>query len=443
MNNSAHFDGGGIHCSYSNLILTNVTITGNSANRGGGIYCFRSNPLLANVTITGNSANQGGGGIFCEAYSNPTLLNSILFNNSPQEIYFYLVLGPNSVTIAYSDLMGGEAGIVTNNNGTVNWLDGNIDQDPLFVDPDGDYHLQPGSPCIDAGIDFFVWGGDTLVNLTPDQYIGPAPDMGAFESPGSIISGHVDLDDTNDESGVKVYTLSYSNFFVLTDIAGFYELPVSYGTHTITARKLGYQYGYVYDVVVDDDLIEDIDFVLDLAGPAPINLIAESNHNGYIPLTWDEPDPEPVFYRVYRHEDSDDVFTMVADSVLSTNYVDVNVQDLVSYYYVVTAVSIDPDGESFYSNEAIATAGLVITIGYANDFEADDGGFDAEVIDGTSGFWEWGQPTVGPDGAYSGDHCWGTGLAEYYGGGIEFWLISPHIDLTNQTSPYIAVYSWW
>ncbi|MCK4311361.1 MAG: hypothetical protein KAW88_01350 [Candidatus Cloacimonetes bacterium] len=30
--------------------------------------------------------------------------------------------------------------------------EGNIDADPLFVDPDnGDYHLQTGFPCIDAG----------------------------------------------------------------------------------------------------------------------------------------------------------------------------------------------------------------------------------------------------------------------------------------------------
>jgi len=52
--------------------------------------------------------------------------------------------------VTYSDIQGGWEGV------------GNIDADPLFVDPDGpdddpntwgdnDYHLSPGSPCIDAG----------------------------------------------------------------------------------------------------------------------------------------------------------------------------------------------------------------------------------------------------------------------------------------------------
>ena len=54
--------------------------------------------------------------------------------------------------IAYSDIQGGEAGIVTNDDGTVNWEEGNIDDNPLFTDPEnGDYHLQENSPCVGTG----------------------------------------------------------------------------------------------------------------------------------------------------------------------------------------------------------------------------------------------------------------------------------------------------
>jgi hypothetical protein len=54
------------------------------------------------------------------------------------------------------------------NNGA--FQTGNISVDPQFVDATTpDVHLQPGSPCIDAGID---------VGL---PYLGLAPDMGASE----------------------------------------------------------------------------------------------------------------------------------------------------------------------------------------------------------------------------------------------------------------------
>ena len=169
--NSATLRGGGIYCTnYSNPSLENVTISGNSAvEYGGGIYCYSSSPSLENVTITGNSAEDGGGGIDCYD-SNPVLINSILWNDSPQEINFYYTGNPNSITISYSDIQDGEAGIITNNNGTVYWLEGNIDSDPLFVDPGiGDYHLQSTSPCIDAG--------DPAFPLDPD---GTIADMGAY-----------------------------------------------------------------------------------------------------------------------------------------------------------------------------------------------------------------------------------------------------------------------
>ncbi|MCD4790820.1 MAG: right-handed parallel beta-helix repeat-containing protein, partial [Bacteroidales bacterium] len=147
--------GGGICCYLSSPSLENVAISGNSAlHNGGGIYCSGANPSLENVTITGNYAADNGGGIYC-VDSYPVVINSILWNDSPQEIY---IVSGSVVTATYSDIEGGWTGI------------GNISADPLFVDPGiGNYHLQSISPCIDAG--------NPASPLDPD---GTIADMGAY-----------------------------------------------------------------------------------------------------------------------------------------------------------------------------------------------------------------------------------------------------------------------
>jgi hypothetical protein len=78
-----------------------------------------------------------------------------LWNDSPQEIY---IVSGGIVTAIYSNIYGGWTGT------------GNIDEDPLFVDPgNGNYHLQSNSPCIDAG--------DPASPLDPDSTVA---DMGAY-----------------------------------------------------------------------------------------------------------------------------------------------------------------------------------------------------------------------------------------------------------------------
>ena len=192
--------GHGIFCYYSSPNLQNVTISGNSASVGGGICCYYSSPILQNVTISGNTASYLVGGIFCSDNSSPSLANCIMWNDSPQEIYFYENSDPNSITISYSDIQGGEAGIVTNNNGTVNWLEGNINEDPLFVGTGVyPYSLLEDSPCIDAGNpDPIYFDPEDVTN--PGYALYPAMgtiinDMGAYGGPNTIGWPAVELDD--------------------------------------------------------------------------------------------------------------------------------------------------------------------------------------------------------------------------------------------------------
>jgi len=191
--NLASEHGGGIECVVnSNPKLINVIISENRANtNGGGIHCLNQiMPVLVNVTMSRNVAYGNGGGIYC-TNSSPILINSVLWENKPHEIYFAeysLNDSANSIMISHSNIRGGEEEIITNDKGIVYWLIGNINKKPLFVDAEnGNFQLQENSPCIDAGTTFFVWEGDTLVDLPDATYESDAPDMGAFESPYSLV----------------------------------------------------------------------------------------------------------------------------------------------------------------------------------------------------------------------------------------------------------------
>ena len=173
--NSAE-DGAGLMISEidtAELILKNVIITGNTAlNNGGGIWlAYTSNLNLVNVTISGNTAFNDGGGIYV-FLSDLNVMNTILWNNSPDEVFFSS--HDDSVIFAFSDVEGGEEGIVTIRNTTVLWGEGSIDLDPIFVDPgNNDFHLQAGSPSIDAG------NPDPKYNDTD----GSRNDMGVYGGP--------------------------------------------------------------------------------------------------------------------------------------------------------------------------------------------------------------------------------------------------------------------
>jgi hypothetical protein len=166
--------GGGIRFYYSNPTLTNITVSKNTASWGGGISFSESNPTLVNVTFADNTAETGGA-IDYSGESELTIVNSVLWNDLPEEIY---VASSSTVSAVYSNIQGGWPG------------EGNIDFDPFFVDSsNGNYHLLDASPCIGAGTDSIQISGtwyyapptDSDGNLRPSP-LGSSPDMGAYES---------------------------------------------------------------------------------------------------------------------------------------------------------------------------------------------------------------------------------------------------------------------
>ena len=185
--------GGGLFFTQSSVVVTNTVISGNRADYGGGILCWSDSLLfLHSSTIDGNIAMYGGG-IFCSD-SDSMLVNSILYQNSErvdntlQQIYFGKSSQPSAADISYCLIQGGKTGVVFDETVTLKWGQGNIDANPMFVDPTiGDYRLQDQSPCIGSGI-----VDDSMPTVDIEGHDRPSPndskpDLGAYENSKGII----------------------------------------------------------------------------------------------------------------------------------------------------------------------------------------------------------------------------------------------------------------
>ncbi len=204
VDNSSGADGGAIaNLTRSNARVTGCVFSGNSAVRGGAMSYENCNPILTNCTFTGNSAVNGRA--FSFDTRNPCCSSDLILTNS------ILWDGANAIsnkdestlTITHTDVQGGFPGT------------GNIDADPLFVDPNnGDFRLSPGSPCIDAGHNWAIAGiTDTDLDGNPRFADDPATtdpgcgipvvvDMGAYEYQGDPFP--VKFGDTNGDGVVGI-----------------------------------------------------------------------------------------------------------------------------------------------------------------------------------------------------------------------------------------------
>ncbi len=120
---------------------------------------------LINATISGNVTENDNYGtavsIACD--STIDIYNSIFYGDSIYE----LALGTSvptdispTVNVSYSNIEGGQ-GNVNNwyNLSTLNWLEGNIDSDPLWDTTSANpYNLLWNSPCIDMGVPMYEEG---------------------------------------------------------------------------------------------------------------------------------------------------------------------------------------------------------------------------------------------------------------------------------------------
>ncbi len=181
ISNSGPF-GGALYFYESSPNFENCVFASNSASTidnsggfGGFLYNWHSTTRLTNCTIHGNTADEWGGAIDYSGLAVPALTNCIVWNNEPEQFVYQPT---NELSVVFSDVQGGWVG------------SGNIDSEPLFLDPaESDFRLHTGSPCIDAANGSSApetdMNGDPRVDdpETPDTGTGDPTyaDMGAYE----------------------------------------------------------------------------------------------------------------------------------------------------------------------------------------------------------------------------------------------------------------------
>lgn len=202
--NYSNYFGGGIYGrSGGDTYLLNNVICGNEAGlNGGGIATGGGSVRIVNCTLFNNTAVQGGG-IYCEDPSSTHASNSILWGNQAttgKEIYLIGGHWLCSLNISYSDVEGGSGSAYVGPNATLDWGDGMIDSDPLFVDAGGgDFHIRHDSPCRNAGDNALMglpdldYEGDPrmahgTVDIGPDEFYTHLYVTGD-KTPGGSIQG--------------------------------------------------------------------------------------------------------------------------------------------------------------------------------------------------------------------------------------------------------------
>jgi len=165
--------------SITNTRIQDNLMTGSTQYGGVGIVGGRQESagnLIDGVQLANNTIVQnvgGGAGIRANldggsgnVVTGVTALNSIMADNGGTD---FDGIGPSQVSFS-----------LTNQSGYAG-ANGNIGGDPEFIDPaNGDFHLQAGSPAVDAGTS----DGASSTDLECRGRVG-LPDMGAFEYGGA------------------------------------------------------------------------------------------------------------------------------------------------------------------------------------------------------------------------------------------------------------------
>ena len=192
--------GCGIACIQSDATIARNLLTANSGYAGGGILVYLGQARIASNLIYSNSAIVGGGAVLISG--GQFINNTVVANDAQLAGNIYAVSDASGQSVITDNIISGAtggSGIYLDSQDTLTqisfndaWnnaggdyatnsrtgLNGNISQDPLFVDAtNNEYHLRDASPCINAG----------------DPEFQPTPGELDFYGNARLYAGRVDI----------------------------------------------------------------------------------------------------------------------------------------------------------------------------------------------------------------------------------------------------------
>ncbi|MEZ5083042.1 MAG: T9SS type A sorting domain-containing protein [Bacteroidales bacterium] len=195
-----------------NVLISENTFTAEPGTIGFGICglsCSQHakvdviNSTIGNNVVT-NPVNSAQ--VYATEGAEINFYNSIIYGTEDYEIFLgngqptsYI----STINVSHSNVKGGEENVQNwNNIHNLNWLTGNIEEDPLWLETEPDfYNLQAGSPCINSGVPMYEAGmGFPYIKDENGKYIlymldGDTVTLPAYDLAGNprISGGRIDM----------------------------------------------------------------------------------------------------------------------------------------------------------------------------------------------------------------------------------------------------------
>jgi hypothetical protein len=196
--NSVYNSGGAIDIvnGGSSVVVQNIIVNNSAGHGGSGGGINMQTPadetaVIANNIIVGNTAYDSSSGLFLDVLGPVKISNNIVVAAPGQNAIVCPSYASTFPMFSHNDVVAASGQPWSSNCAGFAQSNGNISADPRFVDAaNGNYHLQAGSPAIDAG-------DNSAPNLPQQDYAGnirvldgnndcvATVDLGVYEVPNA------------------------------------------------------------------------------------------------------------------------------------------------------------------------------------------------------------------------------------------------------------------